>query len=66
MTAGSPVIAGSRLSLPTLPSDAGLNSVGDMPLQTDSPSLSTRLAAEGVGSFFLFATVIGFGIMAEL
>jgi glycerol uptake facilitator-like aquaporin len=27
--------------------------------------LSRRLAAEGVGSFFLFATVIGSGIMAE-
>ena len=31
----------------------------------DSPSLRQRLAAEGVGSFFLFATVIGSGIMAE-
>lgn len=29
------------------------------------PPLSRRLAAEGVGSFFLFATVIGSGIMAE-
>jgi glycerol uptake facilitator-like aquaporin len=29
------------------------------------PSLPRRLAAEGVGSFFLFATVIGSGIMAE-
>jgi glycerol uptake facilitator-like aquaporin len=29
------------------------------------PALSRRLAAEGVGSFFLFATVIGSGIMAE-
>lgn len=28
------------------------------------PSLGRRLAAEGVGSFFLFATVIGSGIMA--
>lgn len=27
--------------------------------------LSKRLAAEGVGSFFLFATVIGSGVMAE-
>src|SRR5512139_3469309 len=27
--------------------------------------LRRRLAAEGVGSFFLFATVIGSGIMAE-
>jgi glycerol uptake facilitator-like aquaporin len=29
------------------------------------PALSRRLAAEGVGSFYLFATVIGSGIMAE-
>jgi glycerol uptake facilitator-like aquaporin len=28
-------------------------------------SLTKRLAAEGLGSFFLFATVIGSGIMAE-
>lgn len=28
-------------------------------------SLSKRLAAEGVGSFFLFAAVIGSGVMAE-
>jgi glycerol uptake facilitator-like aquaporin len=27
--------------------------------------LTRRLAAEGIGSFFLFATVIGSGIMAE-
>jgi glycerol uptake facilitator-like aquaporin len=32
---------------------------------TDRPTLGRRLAAEGVGSFFLFATVIGSGIMAE-
>lgn len=31
----------------------------------DTPPLSRRLAAEGVGAFFLFATVIGSGIMAE-
>jgi glycerol uptake facilitator-like aquaporin len=31
----------------------------------DQPPLLRRLAAEGVGSFFLFATVIGSGIMAE-
>jgi glycerol uptake facilitator-like aquaporin len=31
----------------------------------DRPALVRRLAAEGVGSFFLFATVIGSGIMAE-
>jgi len=29
------------------------------------PPLGRRLVAEGVGSFFLFATVIGSGIMAE-
>ncbi|GLR46844.1 aquaporin [Sphingomonas astaxanthinifaciens] len=29
------------------------------------PTLSRRLAAEALGSFFLFATVIGSGIMAE-
>lgn len=31
----------------------------------DVPSLGRKLAAEGVGSFFLFACVIGSGIMAE-
>jgi glycerol uptake facilitator-like aquaporin len=31
----------------------------------DEPGLTRRLAAEGVGAFFLFATVIGSGIMAE-
>ena len=31
----------------------------------DRPPLARRLAAEGVGCFFLFATVIGSGIMAE-
>ena len=31
----------------------------------DQPLLGRRLAAEGIGSFFLFATVIGSGIMAE-
>ena len=30
-----------------------------------APTLPRRLAAEGIGSFFLFATVIGSGIMAE-
>ena len=34
-------------------------------MQPDSPPLSRRLAAEGVGCFFLFACVIGSGIMAE-
>lgn len=32
---------------------------------TERPVLRRRLAAEGVGAFFLFATVIGSGIMAE-
>jgi glycerol uptake facilitator-like aquaporin len=31
----------------------------------DRPPLARRLGAEGVGSFFLFAAVIGSGIMAE-
>ena len=31
----------------------------------EPPPLARRLAAEGVGAFFLFATVIGSGIMAE-
>lgn len=31
---------------------------------TDQPSLGRRIVAEGVGSFFLFACVIGSGIMA--
>ena len=31
----------------------------------DTAPLSRRLAAEGIGAFFLFATVIGSGIMAE-
>jgi glycerol uptake facilitator-like aquaporin len=31
----------------------------------EEPGLTRRLAAEGVGAFFLFATVIGSGIMAE-
>lgn len=33
--------------------------------EQSAPPLGQRLAAEGVGSFFLFATVIGSGIMAE-
>jgi glycerol uptake facilitator-like aquaporin len=32
---------------------------------SDRPALPRRLAAEAVGAFFLFATVIGSGIMAE-
>ena len=31
----------------------------------DAPPLARRIAAEGLGSFFLFAAVIGSGIMAE-
>ena len=31
---------------------------------SDQPSLARRIAAEGIGSFFLFACVIGSGIMA--
>jgi len=31
----------------------------------DAPPLARRVAAEGLGAFFLFATVIGSGIMAE-
>ena len=34
-------------------------------MNADNLSLGRRLAAEGLGSFFLFATVIGSGIMAE-
>ncbi len=34
-------------------------------MANDVPPLGRRLAAEGIGSFFLFATVIGSGIMAE-
>jgi glycerol uptake facilitator-like aquaporin len=34
-------------------------------MQPDAPPLKRRIAAEGLGSFFLFATVIGSGIMAE-
>jgi glycerol uptake facilitator-like aquaporin len=33
-------------------------------MQSDFPPLARRVAGEGVGSFFLFATVIGSGIMA--
>jgi glycerol uptake facilitator-like aquaporin len=32
---------------------------------TDQPPLARRIAAEAIGSFFLFACVIGSGIMAE-
>ena len=35
-----------------------------MTVTADQPAMSRRLAAEGVGSFFLFACVIGSGIMA--
>jgi glycerol uptake facilitator-like aquaporin len=34
-------------------------------MPADSPPLARRLAAEGVGSFFLFVCVMGSGIMAE-
>jgi len=33
-------------------------------MQPEQPALSRRLVAEGIGSFFLFACVIGSGIMA--
>ena len=36
-----------------------------MPSQLDTPALGRRLAAEALGSFFLFACVIGSGIMAQ-
>lgn len=32
---------------------------------TDRPTLGRRLLAESIGAFFLFATVVGSGIMAE-
>src|ERR1044071_2374879 len=34
-------------------------------MQPEQPSLARRMAAEGLGSFFLFACVIGSGIMAQ-
>jgi glycerol uptake facilitator-like aquaporin len=34
-------------------------------MQTEQSASARRLCAEGIGSFFLFATVIGSGIMAE-
>ncbi len=34
-------------------------------MQPDQPPLGRRIAAEGLGSFFLFACVIGSGIMAQ-
>lgn len=34
-------------------------------MQPEPPALSRRIAAEGLGSFFLFTCVIGSGIMAE-
>ena len=33
-------------------------------MQPETPPLGRRVAAEGIGAFFLFATVIGSGIMA--
>jgi glycerol uptake facilitator-like aquaporin len=38
---------------------------GDVTRDTAEPPLARRLAAEGLGAFFLFAAVIGSGIMAE-
>jgi glycerol uptake facilitator-like aquaporin len=35
------------------------------PALSSAPSLARRIAAEGIGSFFLFACVIGSGIMAQ-
>ena len=34
-------------------------------MRPETPTLARRLLAEGVGSFFLFACVIGSGIMAQ-
>jgi len=34
-------------------------------MSADAPPLARRLAAEGLGSFFLFAAVVGSGVMAE-
>lgn len=34
-------------------------------MQPDEPPIARRIAAEGIGSFFLFACVIGSGVMAE-
>ena len=39
--------------------------VGASRVSNGAPPLGRRIAAEGLGSFFLFATVIGSGIMAE-
>lgn len=39
--------------------------VGASRVSDGAPPLGRRIAAEGLGSFFLFATVIGSGIMAE-
>lgn len=36
-----------------------------MPAQVETPLLARRISAEAVGSFFLFASVIGSGIMAQ-
>lgn len=36
-----------------------------MTAQSETPPLGRRIAAEGIGSFFLFACVIGSGIMAS-
>ncbi len=34
-------------------------------MRVELPSLRRRLVAEALGSFFLFASVIGSGVMAE-
>lgn len=39
--------------------------IGAIRVSDSGPPLKRRIAAEGLGSFFLFATVIGSGIMAE-
>lgn len=53
-----------RLSLRNRPRN--LDGIRDATRQApDLPGFSRRLAAEGIGAFFLFATVIGSGIMAE-
>lgn len=42
-----------------------LRRIGSEPPVMMAPALSRRLAAEALGSFFLFACVIGSGVMAE-
>ena len=57
-----PAIRRDRCAQPAAPADrhrAGWR------WSSEPPSLLQRLSAEGLGSFFLFATVVGSGIMAE-